>query len=181
MVTTHDSAIFEHLLRLRVHGSRRRYEHEEMGTNARIDALQARVLSVKLPRLALWTRRRREIAQAYNRAFEGIAGLRTPEGSDERAGSLFEHVFHQYTLRVEGEGVRDRLRGALTDRAIGSEVYYPIPLHRQKAFSGNPTIHGPLAVSEGLSREVLSLPVFPELREEEQARVIDAVREFFSP
>lgn len=180
MVTTTDSAIFEHLLRLRVHGSRRRYEHEEMGTNARIDALQARVLSVKLPRLALWTRRRQEISQAYNRAFEGIPGLLVPGDPDESAGSVFDHVYHQYTLRVAGEGMRDRLRGALTDRAIGSEVYYPIPLHRQKAFSGNPTIHGPLAVSERLSREVVSLPVFPELREEEQERVIGAVREFFS-
>ena len=90
------------------------------------------------------------------------------------------HVYHQYTLRVSGEGRRDRLRGALTDRSIGSEVYYPIPLHRQKAFSDNPTIHGPLAVSEALSREVVSLPVFPELTDPEQERVIEAVRDILS-
>ena len=179
MITASDPAIVEHCLRLRVHGSRRRYEHEEMGMNARLDALQARVLSVKLPRLAGWTRRRQELAERYNEAFSGLPGVVVPL-DPERAEGRGGHVYHQYTLRVSGEGRRDRLRGALTDRSIGSEVYYPIPLHRQKAFSDNPTIHGPLAVSEVLSREVVSLPVFPELTDLEQERVIGAVRELLS-
>ncbi|MGC8530176.1 MAG: DegT/DnrJ/EryC1/StrS family aminotransferase [Leptospirillia bacterium] len=176
MITASDPAIVEHCLRLRVHGSRRRYEHEEMGMNARLDALQARVLSVKLPRLEGWTRRRQELAERYNEAFSGLPGVVVPLDPDRAGG----HVYHQYTLRVSGEGRRDRLRAALTDRSIGSEVYYPIPLHRQKAFSDNPTIHGPLAVSEALSREVVSLPVFPELTDLEQERVIGAVRDLLS-
>ena len=179
MITTTDPAIADHCLRLRVHGSRRRYEHEEMGMNARLDALQARVLSVKLPRLEKWTRRRQELANLYNEAFSGLPGVIVPL-DPERAEGQGGHVYHQYTLRVSGEGRRDRLRAALTDRSIGSEVYYPIPLHRQKAFSDNPTIHGPLAVSEALSREVVSLPVFPELTDSEQARVIEAVRDLLS-
>ena len=179
MITASDPAIAEHCLRLRVHGSRRRYEHEEMGMNARLDALQARVLSVKLPRLEGWTRRRQELAGRYNEAFSGLPGVVVPL-DPERAEGQGGHVYHQYTLRVSGEGRRDRLRAALTDRSIGSEVYYPIPLHRQKAFSDNPTIHGPLAVSEALSREVVSLPVFPELTDPEQERVIEAVRDLLS-
>ena len=147
--------------------------------NARLDALQAQVLSVKLPRLEGWTRRRQELAGRYNEAFSGLPGVVVPL-DPERAEGQGGHVYHQYTLRVSGEGRRDRLRAALTDRSIGSEVYYPIPLHRQKAFSDNPTIHGPLAVSEALSREVVSLPVFPELTDPEQERVIEAVRDLLS-
>ena len=179
MITANDPAIADHCLRLRVHGSRKRYEHEEMGMNARLDALQARVLSVKLARLDGWTRRRQELARRYNESFSALPEVIIPvdpELSEGRRG----HVYHQYTLRVLGEGRRDRLRALLTERSIGSEVYYPIPLHCQKAFSDNPTIHGPLSVSEALSREVVSLPVFPELTDEEQERVIGAVRDVLS-
>jgi len=173
MVTTENPDFADHLLRLRVHGSRKRYEHEEMGYNARLDALQARILSVKLSRLVDWTARRQELAGRYNEAFRDLPGTAIPVPQPECL-----HVYHQYTLRIEGEGRRDSLRTFLSERGIGSEVYYPIPLHRQEAFAGLTPGTSPLPVSERLCREVISLPVFPELTDNEQERVIDAVRAF---
>ncbi len=173
MVTTENPDIADHILRLRVHGSRKRYEHEEMGYNARLDALQARILSVKLSRLGEWTARRRKLADRYNEAFHELPGMAIPVTQPECL-----HVYHQYTLRIEGEGRRDYLRNFLSERGIGSEVYYPIPLHRQEAFAELMPGTPPLPVSERLCREVISLPVFPELTDNEQERVIDAVRAF---
>lgn len=174
LVTTEHSEIADHLLRLRVHGSRKRYEHEEMGYNARLDALQAKILSVKLPRLSEWTARRQSLANRYNEAFRDIPGVFVPVPLPD-----CDHVYHQYTLRIEGEGRRDALRNLLSERAIGSEVYYPIPLHRQEAFAGLLLETPPLPASDTLCRQVISLPVFPELSDLEQERVIDAVRAFF--
>lgn len=170
MITTESAPFAEHLERLRVHGSRKRYEHLEIGYNARLDAIQAKVLSVKIGHLPKWTTRRQELAARYSNAFGPLGGLGLP---DPIPG--FRHVFHQYTMRVEGEGRRDRLRSDLSAKGIGSEVYYPIPLHRQEAFSDLLELTVPLPVSEKLCREVISLPIFPELSDDEQERVIDAV------
>src|SRR5579875_1973845 len=126
LVTTRDAALEERLRLLRVHGSRRRYEHETLGWNARMHELQAAVLRAKLPHLAAWTARRRELAVAYDRRLRGLPGITLP-GLDPG------HVFHQYVLRC---AQRDRLRQALQDQGIGTEVYYPIPLHQQPALRG---------------------------------------------
>ncbi len=173
MITTENSELADHLRRLRVHGSRKRYEHEELGTNARLDALQAKILSVKLDHLFAWTERRRQIADRYNESFQSLPGVQCPKAHKESF-----HVYHQYTLKVEGKGRRDELRDILSERGIGSEVYYPIPLHRQKAFSAYIPETIPLPASESLSEKVLSLPVFPELSDDEQTRVVEAVCTF---
>lgn len=172
LITTESVPVADHLRRLRVHGSEKRYEHLEIGYNARLDALQARVLSVKILHLEEWTKRRQALAEHYTRSFHTLNGVVLPVPLPER-----RHVFHQYTMRVEGEGRRDRLRADLQEKGIGSEVYYPIPLHRQPAFSDFPGQPSSLPVSEKLSREVISLPVFPELTESEQQRIIETVHE----
>lgn len=175
MVTTEKDSIDARIRRLRVHGSEKRYEHLEIGVNARLDALQAAVLSVKLPYLPRWTRRRQEIAARYNDALSGLDGVGLPR---PEPGST--HVYHQYTIRVEGTGRRNRLKEFLAARGIGSEIYYPIPLHKQPAFPAESPFQPSLPVSELLSEQVISLPVFPELLPEEQDRVIHAVRECLS-
>jgi dTDP-4-amino-4,6-dideoxygalactose transaminase len=151
-----------------VHGSIRRYYHDELGYNSRLDAVQAAILGVKLGYLHSWNRRRGEIAGTYDRELSGLAGLKLPS-----VASGAKHVYHQYTVRVAGEGNRDRLKEYLAKRGIGSEIYYPLPQHRQEAFSHLP--HQELPITDLLSAEVLSLPVFPELTDSEQALVLSAV------
>jgi dTDP-4-amino-4,6-dideoxygalactose transaminase len=173
MVTTESTSFAEHIERLRVHGSRKRYEHLEIGYNARLDAIQAKVLSVKIGHLDRWNKRRQQLAERYTAAFCHLNGVGLPVALPGR-----RHVFHQFTMRVEGETRRDRLRADLSEKGIGSEVYYPIPLHRQPAFAEILERSGPLSVSDQLSREVISLPIFPELSDSEQERIIEAVHEF---
>jgi dTDP-4-amino-4,6-dideoxygalactose transaminase len=168
MIATNNKNIDAHLRSLRVHGSIRRYYHDELGYNSRLDAVQAAILGVKLGYLHSWNRRRGEIAGTYDRELSGLAGLKLPS-----VASGAKHVYHQYTVRVAGEGNRDRLKEYLAKRGIGSEIYYPLPQHRQEAFSHLP--HQELPITDLLSAEVLSLPVFPELTDSEQALVLSAV------
>src|SRR5438445_699379 len=127
MIVTSDDAVAERLRRLRLHGGAKQYHHEEIGTNSRLDTLQAAVLLAKLPHLAAWSGKRREHAAYYSKAFAGLRGVTTPVV--ERAN---EHIFHQYTLRAER---RDELLAHLKAKGIGCAVYYPIPLHRQEPFA----------------------------------------------
>jgi dTDP-4-amino-4,6-dideoxygalactose transaminase len=186
-VTTSDAVIAERVRSLRNHGSSQRYYHDEIGWNARMDAIQATVLRIKLKRLPDWNRKRREIAERYDQLLlgAGLSDARPLESGSESTkpvrlpAALPEngHIFHQYVIRVEG---RDSLRKFLADRAIGSEVYYPVPLHLQKPFTYLGYLEGDLPEAERAAREVLALPIFPELTEAEQKRVVAAIEEFFS-
>ncbi len=170
--TTHDDDLADRLRLLRVHGQRDRYHHAAIGGNFRIDALQAAILRIKLPHLASWTDQRRAQAARYDQYLEGLPLIRPTELPGTR------HVYHQYTLRV-GDGRRDGLRAWLQERGIGCEVYYPLPLHLQEAFVDLGYRPGDLPRAEQAAAEVLSLPIYPGLTEDQQRQVAHAIGEFF--
>ena len=179
IVTTMRPEMAEHMRQLRNHGSPRRYYHHEFGWNGRMDGIQAAVLRVKLKRIAEWNRLRQEHAATYDRLFaksgltaSGNAPVRLLERSSQAT-----HVFHQYVIRAQR---RDELRQFLAERKIGSEVYYPLPLHLQPVFAYLGVSEGDMPVSEQAAREVLALPMFPELRDEEIRRVVEGIASFYS-
>jgi dTDP-4-amino-4,6-dideoxygalactose transaminase len=182
LVTTNDPEFAERARTLRQHGMRRRYHHDEIGWNARMDGFQGAILSVKLRYIAAWTEQRRQAAARYHVLFES-AGLAESTGYPVKGVVLprevpgSHHVWHQYVIRTHR---RDELRSFLTERQIGSEVYYPIPLHRQKALASLGYAEGDFPESERAAREVLALPIFPEIRPDEQQVVVDAIAEFLS-
>lgn len=171
MIVTQDEALFKRLMRLRTHGSVKTYYHDEVGYNSRLDALQAAVLHAKLPHLAKWSERRRENAAYYNDAFAGVADIVTPY-----VDPLNESIYNQYTIRVPR---RDALQQHLKDRGIGSAIYYPLPLHLQPCFAYLGYREGSCPESERAAREVLSLPIYPELTRAQLDEVAGTVREFF--
>ena len=173
MVATNDDATAERLRKLRVHGGRQMYHHEEVGYNSRLDALQAAVLSAKLPHLDGWSAARRRHAAFYDDALAGIDGLATPIVRDGN-----ESIVNQYTLRVLG-GKRDALREHLTAHGVGCSVYYPVPLHLQECFAYLGYREGQFPESERACREVLSIPVYPELTETQTGYVAKTIRDFF--
>ncbi len=180
MVTTRDANTAERAAVLRVHGMRRRYYHDEVGWNSRLDALQAAVLRVKLRRVEAGNQRRRALAALYQERFmkAGLVGATTKDGvvlpfTDPRGVP----VFHQYVIRAPR---RDELRERLSAQSIGSEVYYPLPLHLQKSLEGLGYRLGDLPRSEQAATEVLALPIYPELRMEELESVVEAVRRFYA-
>lgn len=167
MVTTNDAALADRLRLLRVHGARTKYEYEVLGMNSRLDALQAAILRVKLRYLDKWAEARRANAKRYLRLFEEF-GLEEVVKAPAQRGD-FVHVYNQFTIRVKD---RDGLREHLQSQGIPTEIYYPKPLHLQKAFAYLGHNPGDFAVSETASREVLSLPIYPELTEEQQRSVV---------
>lgn len=171
LMVTSDDAAAERLRKLRLHGGAKQYHHEEVGTNSRLDTMQAAVLVAKLPHLASWSAKRREHAAYYTKGFEGLAPVRPPVVAHGN-----EHIFHQYTLRVER---RDALQAHLKAKGIGSAIYYPIPLHRQPCFADLGYAAGSMPRSERAAEEVLSLPIFPELTHAQLDYVIAAIREFY--
>ncbi len=180
MVTTRSAETDEHVRMLRTHGMRRRYFHDEIGWNARMDTIQAAVLEVKLKRVDAGNARRREIAALYDREFHdaGLVGSSVGEGvllpwTDPRA----EHVFHQYVIRAPR---RDALRAFLGEEGIGSEIYYPLPLHLQDSLAFLGYRKGDFPESERAAEEVLALPIYPELREDEVETVVDGIRRFYA-
>jgi len=171
MMLTQDDALAERLRRLRRHGGSRQYYHEEVGTNSRLDTLQAAILFAKLPFLAAWSAARRANAARYDAAFRGHAAVR-PSATDP----CNEHIFHQYTIRVPR---RDALLEFLRARGIGCAIYYPLSLHLQPCFAYLGYRRGSLPESESATSEVLSLPAYPELTEAQQGAVVGAVKEFY--
>jgi dTDP-4-amino-4,6-dideoxygalactose transaminase len=184
IVTTTRPEMAEHMRRLRNHGSPRRYYHDEFGWNGRMDAIQAAVLRVKLAHIADWNQRRRQHAATYDQLFAD-SGLTSNSMANENSvpvrilsrSPLAKHVFHQYVIRAQR---RDDLRKFLAERKIGSEIYYPLPLHMQAAFSYLGLKAGDMPVSEQAAQEVLALPMFPELTEAEIGRVVESIAEFYS-
>jgi dTDP-4-amino-4,6-dideoxygalactose transaminase len=182
MVTTNAEAIADRVRVLRQQGMRERYFHEEVGWNARMDGLQAAILRVKLKHVEGWNEARRTLAARYHALFRKArlaGGGPYPEHGvvlpREMPGS--RHVWHQYVLRVRR---RDALRDFLSERQIGSEIFYPVPLHLQQALKGLGYAEGDFPEAERAAREVLAIPMFPELREDEQETVVAAIAEFFS-
>jgi dTDP-4-amino-4,6-dideoxygalactose transaminase len=170
MVTTNSDDLAERARMLRQHGMRRRYYHDEIGWNTRMDGLQGAILEVKLRYIDGWNQLRRTVARRYHALFHA-AGLLPHEVAGSR------HVWHQYVIR---SARRDPLREFLAARKIGSEIYYPVPLHMQDALKGLGYAEGSFPESERAAREVIALPIFPELREDEQQTVVNAIAEFFS-
>jgi len=196
IVTTSCPRMAERMRQLRNHGSPRRYYHHEFGWNGRMDAIQAAVLRVKLGHIADWNQSRQQHAATYGRLFaeSGLTSDQTSRQTSDQTsdhtstqGSApvrllsrspqAKHVFHQYVIRAQ---CRDELRQFLADRKIGSEIYYPLPLHLQPVFSYLGLKAGDLPVAEQAAREVLALPMFPELTEAEIQLVVETIAEFYS-
>ena len=182
MVTTSSPAIGRRVRSLRAHGMEVRYHHEEIGWNSRLDTLQAAVLLVKLRHVNEWNERRRALAARYQELFTA-AGVVEPGPYPDRGLVLpwvdprAHHVFHQFVIRVAR---REELRTWLTGLGIGSEVYYPLALHQQKALASLGYREGAFPESERAAREVLALPIFPQLRDDEQELVVGAIRGFLN-
>jgi dTDP-4-amino-4,6-dideoxygalactose transaminase len=176
MVVTRNPALAEKIRILRVHGGRTKYNHEVIGINSRLDALQAAVLRVKLKYLDQWSKARRRNAQRYERLFQ-------TEGGDSSVIELpmvpkgNYHIFNQFVIRVRR---RDELRHFLTQHGIGSDVYYPIPLHLQVCYRDLGYRAGDFPISEKAARETLALPIYPELTLRQQRRVVQTIRDFYS-
>lgn len=173
LITTTDDVLAERLRKLRVHGGRQMYHHEMVGTNSRLDTLQAAVISAKLPYLEGWTEARGRNAAEYDRRLASLAPqLKRPVVLEQNY-----HVYNQYTVRAER---RDELKAFLDAQKIGNAIYYPVPLHLQECFAALGYREGDLPVTEQLTREALSLPVFPELTSTQQDEVIASLEQFYS-
>jgi dTDP-4-amino-4,6-dideoxygalactose transaminase len=177
MITTADGTLDARLRRLRVHGQSGTYLHQEVGFNSRLDALQAAVLRVKLPHLAGWAEARERHATAYRERFAGL-GLEGRDGPLVLPRTLpgRGHVYNQFVIRARR---RDELQAYLKERGIGTAIYYPRPLHQQECFAylGQASLR--LPVAEAACREVLALPVYPEMTEAQRMEVIAAVASFY--
>ncbi len=174
-MTTDDDALAERLFALRVHGSKERYYHKWVGLNSRLDGFQGAVLRVKLPHLDTWSNKRKANADRYREMF-------TDAGLTEQIALPFErdnvrHIYNQYIVRVPGK--RDELRAFLAENEIGTDIYYPVSLHLQDCFEYVGYKAGDFPESEKASRETLALPIFPELKSEQQDFVVEKIAEFF--
>ncbi len=168
MVTSQDPALADRVRLLKEHGGRPKYYHAIIGTNSRLDALHAAVLRVKLRHLDSWSEGRARNAAIYNRLFEGSRVV-TPR-HDPRT----RHIYNQYVIRVAD---RDKVRKELTERGIGTEIYYPVPFHLQKCFAGHGHSEGDFPHAEAAARDTLALPIYPELTQEQIEYVATSVRE----
>jgi dTDP-4-amino-4,6-dideoxygalactose transaminase len=173
MCTTNDETLANRLRSLRMHGSRQKYVHEEVGVASRLDALQAAVLRVKLQRLDLWTESRQRNAALYRELFEA-RGL--PVLAPAPKSYQTRHIYNQFVVRVER---RDQLQNWLNQNGVGTEVYYPIPLHLQQCFADLGYSVGDLPVSEKLAQQSLALPIYPELAAEDIKHVVDLIAAFY--
>jgi dTDP-4-amino-4,6-dideoxygalactose transaminase len=171
MMVTQDEGLATRLKRLRMHGGAKEYFHDEVGFNSRLDALQAAVLSAKLPHLARWSDKRRQNAKFYDAALADVPGVTTPYVEPAN-----ESIFNQYTIRVDR---RDDLRNHLKSRGIGNAIYYPLPLHLQPCFAYLGYKEGSCPEAESAAREVLSIPIYPELTDAQKNEIVDTIRGFY--
>ncbi len=176
MLTTSSDSLNDRLRLLAAHGMKPRYYHSAVGINSRLDTLQAAALLVKTKRLGEYTHARQNNASRYSALFE-------QSGLSQKLGLPFQdpaahHVWNQYSLRV-GEGRRDALKGYLQQHSVGCEIYYPVPLHQQQCFQGKSCSQVNLPETDRAAREILHIPVYPELTSSEQHRVIDVIDEYY--
>jgi dTDP-4-amino-4,6-dideoxygalactose transaminase len=172
MIVTDDEQLAARVRSLRAHGGRIKYYHEELGVNSRMDEVQAAILRVKLPHLEKWIAARRRVAERYTQAFAELGIAAPVETGNTR------HVYHQYTVRFQE---REAVANALRENGVQTMVYYPVPLHMQEVHRDLGYAPGAFPHSERAAREVLSLPIYPELDEQTQDRVVDAVRAALEP
>jgi dTDP-4-amino-4,6-dideoxygalactose transaminase len=173
MVVTNDAQLAERLKVLRVHGSKPKYHHKVVGGNFRLDALQAAVLRVKLQHLPAWTEARRVNAGRYRR----LMAEASPKGALRLPADVPGHIYNQFVIRV---AQRDPLRARLEKEGIGTEVYYPVPLHLQECFASLGLKKGDLPQSEAAAADSLALPIYPELTEEQQRYVVGTLAQCLS-
>ncbi|RLB07773.1 MAG: erythromycin biosynthesis sensory transduction protein eryC1 [Deltaproteobacteria bacterium] len=169
-VVTDDNYIAQKVRMLRNHGSKKKYTHEIEGLNSRLDAIQAAVLRVKLRYLDQWNQQRKERAYLYDRLLEGTQGVIRPKVREDST-----HVFHLYVIRTKR---RDLLREYLAQRGISTGIHYPVPLHLQPAYSYLGIGEGAYPMTEQVAREILSLPMYPELKKKEVEAVVGEIKEF---
>jgi dTDP-4-amino-4,6-dideoxygalactose transaminase len=172
MVVTQDPDLAEAVRVLRVHGGKPKYHHGVIGGNFRLDALQAAVLRIKLKYLAGWSEARRRNAARYRKYFSDADLLEQIGLPEDSVG----HIYHQFVIRCSN---RDQLQNHLTERGIGSEVYYPIPLHLQKCFADLGYKEGDFPQAEAAAREALALPIYPELRDQQQRYIVEEIKGFY--
>jgi dTDP-4-amino-4,6-dideoxygalactose transaminase len=172
-IFTNDDALAKRLRQVCNHGSEVRYYHDVVGVNSRLDSMQAAILRVKLRHMERYVQARQQAAAFYDQAFAGMAHVHTPQRSADST-----HVFHQYTLRIT-EGHRDALKAHLERNGVPAMVYYPVPLHLQKAYEGYGIKRGDLPVTERLMDEVLSLPMSTELDHEQLTHITATVKSYF--
>ncbi|MDQ6809703.1 MAG: DegT/DnrJ/EryC1/StrS family aminotransferase [Verrucomicrobiota bacterium] len=180
LVICRDDDVADRLRVLRQHGMELRYFHHVIGGNFRLDGIQAAVLKVKLPFLNEWSAARRTVADFYREEFtaRGITGhLTLPAEPFRGAGLTNHHIYHQYVIRT---AQRDRLRDHLSQRGVGTAIYYPLGLHQQKCFEYLGYCEGDLPETERAARETLALPIYPELTREQQPYVVDSIADFFA-
>jgi dTDP-4-amino-4,6-dideoxygalactose transaminase len=171
VVTTRDEQLAETIAVLRNYGSKQKYRHELRGENSRLDTIQAAVLSVKLQHLDRWNGERRRAAGAYRSLLEGVGDLVLPAVAPD-----VEHVYHQFVIRTAR---RDRLLARLNESGIGAMIHYPIPIHLQPAYADHGWQAGDFPVAERLAAEMISLPMYPELQDQQIERVCSCIKEFF--
>ncbi len=177
MVVTNDAALAERVRVLRVHGSHPKYYHKFIGGNFRLDALQAAVLRVKLKHLDAWTAKRQQHAAFYDHALSTMEGAApaAPKAIWSATGDPHFHIYNQYVIRTPQ---RDKLQAALKAAHIGTEIYYPVPLHLQECFAPLGYRAGALPVAEAAARETLALPIYPELSADQLQYVVDRIQDF---
>jgi len=168
MVTTNSAYLAERLTSLRNHGSKVRYYHDEIGLNSRLDEIHAAILNVKFPHIHKWNTKRREAAYYYNELFKDVEEIQTPVELEDAYC-----VYHQYTVKAP---VRDQLVESLKQKGVMAMIYYPVPIHLQAAFKNVGLKQGSLPVTEKLTEQVMSLPMFPEITREQQQQVAEAVK-----
>jgi dTDP-4-amino-4,6-dideoxygalactose transaminase len=178
LITTNDASLAQELRLLRNHGAEPKYHHARIGGNFRLDALQAAVLRVKAPHLAAWTDARRRNADRY-RALVREAGLESIAGGPVRLPvepPHAHHIYNQFVIRVPR---RDALRSHLDAYRIGTEIYYPVPFHRQACFADVPSARGAFPIADDAAATSLALPIYGELTPDQQRYVVDRIAEFF--
>ncbi len=188
MLVSNDDALAEKARLLRTHGAKPKYYHKLVGGNFRLDALQAALLAVKLPHYAAYTRRRRENAAYYTAQLSGLPGVAQASEPAALNAKLVlpvalpgnDHIWNQYTLRVTGAGRRDALRALCDTRKVGTEIYYPVPMHAQECFASCGCQPADLPVAMQLAGEAVSVPIYPELNRAQQDEVIAVLREFLA-
>ena len=175
MVVTDDSHLADKIRLLRVHGSQPKYFHKLIGINSRLDSIQAAILLVKFKHLERWTTERQEKAKRYQWLFQDLL----PSVPDLRLPTIQyhnRHIFHQYVIRIPE---RDRLKKFLMEEGIGTDIYYPAPLHLQECYAFLKYGRGDLPISEKASEETLALPIYPEMTEEQQDYIVERIKNFY--